>query len=290
VKSDLRRRLLADLALLGITLIWGATFVIVKEALESVSTLLFLALRFSLAAAVLALLFGPRLLSERPSRDTLRAAAIVGVFLFLGYLFQTLGLRRTTPARSAFLTGLAVVLVPLYASMADRRLPSPSIWAGAGTAAAGLYLLAAPEGRWDLGRGEWLTLACAAAFGLHILLLGKLSPKTGVASLAFGQVAVTAALALMAFPWAEPPLLRWSGPLVLAVAVTGLLATALAFSVQTWAQRFTPPAHAALIFAMEPVFAAITSYLTLGESLGTQGWAGAGLILAGILLAELKPW
>jgi drug/metabolite transporter (DMT)-like permease len=282
--------LLADLALLGVAFIWGATFVVVKEALDSVSTLLFLALRFSLAALLLAALFRGRLLEQPRTPQALTSALLVGVALFLGYLFQTLGLRLTTPARSAFLTGLSMVLVPLLSAVVDRRRPSGGCWTGVALATGGLYLLAAPPGSWDLSTGDLLTLACAAAFAIHILLLGRLSPRLGVPFLSWGQIAVTAALSLAAFSWAEQPFLRWTGPLLLAVFVTGVLATALAFSVQTWAQRFTSPTHAALILALEPVFAALTSYLLLGESLGTRGAGGAALILAGILVAELKPW
>ena len=289
MRPDLRRRLLADLALVTITLIWGATFVVVKEALHSVSTLLFLALRFSLATVALGLLFGRRLLTEPRPRHALRAGLLVGASLVLGYLFQTLGLRSTTPARSAFITGLSMVLVPLYAALFDRVRPSGSSWAGVATATVGLYLLAGPGSGDRFATGDLLTLGCAASFGLHVVLLGRLAARTSVAFLAFTQVAATAAFSLATFSWAETPYIRWSGSLLAALGVTGLLATALAFSIQTWAQRFTSPTHTALIFALEPVFAAFTSYVVLGESLQGAGLAGAALILAGILFSELGP-
>ena len=209
MRSDLRRRLAADLALVVITLIWGATFVVVKEALESVSTLLFLALRFSLATIVLGLLFGRRLLAESPGPHALRAGLLVGASLFLGYLLQTLGLRSATPARSAFITGLSMVLVPLYAAAFDQVRPSRSCWAGVTLATLGLYLLASPGSGGRLATGDLLTLGCAAAFALHVLLLGRLSTRTSVAFLAFAQVAVTAALSLATFSWAEAPYVRW---------------------------------------------------------------------------------
>ncbi len=286
MNADPRRRRLADLALAGVTLIWGATFVVVKEALESSSTLLFLALRFSLAALALMLLFRRRL--ERPRRSTWAAGAAAGTALFLGYLFQTLGLRLTTPAKSAFLTGLSVVLVPLLGAVLYRTLPAATAWAGAGCGALGMYLLTAPGGTWRASSGDGLTLLCAVSFAVHILLLGRFSRQVGVAELSVMQVAVAAVLSLATFWWAEAPFVRWTGALIGAVAACGLLATALAFLVQTWAQQFTSPTHTALIFTLEPVFAWGTSYVVCGESLEGKAIWGAALILTGIVVAEWK--
>jgi drug/metabolite transporter (DMT)-like permease len=289
-----RRRWLADLSLLGITFIWGSTFVIVKKALESSSTLLFLALRFTLAALAVALLFRGPLLAEGGRKRELQAAlgggVVVGSVLFLGYLFQTLGLRLTTPAKSGFITGFSVALVPVFNAILYRAWPSWNACVGVCCATAGLYLLIAPGNVVaEFSRGDLLTLACAVAFGLHILLLGRYSRRMSVAALSVAQIGVAAVLSLSSFFWAEAVYVRWTAPLIVAVAVTGLLATALAFSVQTWAQQFTSPTHTALIFTLEPVFAWLTSYLLLGEALGTRGASGAVLILAGIILSELKP-
>ena len=283
---DRRRRWLADLALAGVTFIWGATFVVVKEALESSSTLLFLALRFSLATVALALLFRRRV--GRPGRTTLAAGVAAGTALFLGYLFQTLGLRLTTPAKSAFITGLSVVLVPVLGAVLYRTRQAGTAWIGVGCGAAGLYLLTSPRGMWRASTGDWLTVLCAVSFAVHILLLGRFSRRVGVAELSVIQVAVAAALSLGSFWWAEPPFVRWTGPLIGAVVACGLLATALAFSVQTWAQQFTSPTHTALIFALEPVFAGGTSYIVCGESLEGQALWGAALILTGIVVSEWK--
>ncbi len=284
--ADRRRRGLADLALAGVTFIWGATFVVVKEALESSSTLLFLALRFSLAAVVLALLFRRRL--ERPGRADLGAGVAVGIALFLGYLFQTLGLRLTTPAKSAFITGLSVVLVPVLGAVVYRSRPSWNAWFGVACGTVGLYWLVAPAGAWRISAGDWLTLLCALSFGVHILLLGRFSRRVGVAVLSVIQVGVAAILALGSFWWAEEPFVHWTPTLLGAVVACGLLATALAFSVQTWAQQFTSPTHTALLFTLEPVFAWGTSYLVMGESLEGKALWGAGLILAGIVASEWR--
>jgi drug/metabolite transporter (DMT)-like permease len=277
---------MADLALAGVTFIWGATFVVVKEALESSSTLLFLALRFTLAAAALALLFRRRL--ERPTPAVWSAGVAVGLVLFLGYLFQTLGLRLTTPAKSAFITGLSVVLVPVLGAVVYRSRPEAHAWVGVGCGAAGLYLLVAPAGGWRISAGDLLTFFCAVCFAVHILLLGRFSRRVGVADLSVIQVGVAALLALGSFWWAEQPFVRWTAPLLGAVVACGLLATALAFSVQTWAQQFTSPTHTALILTLEPVFAWGTSYLVMGESLEGRALWGAALILSGIVVSEWK--
>lgn len=278
----------ADAALVLITLIWGATFVLVKEALEDVSTLLFLALRFTLASAALAVGFrarGPL----RIERRVLRAGVVTGLCLFTGYLFQTFGLRFTTPSKSAFITGLSVVLVPLLAAAVGRSRARPSEWAGAATATCGLALLTLEGSSLRMGMGDGLTLVCAVGFATHILAVGHYAPRVRVEELSLVQIATAAALALAGCWWAEPVRVRWSLRVIGAVVVTGLLATALAFTVQVWAQRRTTPTRTALIFALEPVFAWLTSYLVAGEVLSVRAAAGAMLILAGVLLVELKP-
>jgi drug/metabolite transporter (DMT)-like permease len=271
-----------------IALIWGATFVLVKEALEDVSALLFLALRFTLASAALAVGFrarGPLQIEGR----VLRAGVVTGLCLFTGYLFQTFGLRFTTPSKSAFITGLYVVLVPLFLAAVGRSRVRPAEWAGAATATCGLALLTLEGSSLRMGIGDALTLVCAVGFATHILAVGHYAPRVRVEELSLVQIGTAAALALAGCGWAEPLRVRWSVRVIGAVAVTGLLATALAFTVQVWAQRRTTPTRAALIFALEPVFAWLTSYLAAGEVLSARAAAGAMLILAGVLLVELKP-
>ncbi len=277
------KRWKADLALVVVAFIWGSTFVIVKKALADTSTILFLALRFALAGAVLA--YGAR--QVRVDRRLARASLVVGLAMFAGYLLQTWGLRLTTPSKSAFITGFSIVLVPIFVGLAFRRFAGWAPLAGVASALTGLYLLTTPSGGGPVNRGDLLTLGCAAAFALHIIFLGHYSRQLPPVGLAAGQVVVAGALAFAAVPWAERVFLRLTPGLLLAIVVTGLLATALAFFVQTWAQQFTSPAHTALIFALEPVFAWLTSWVVLGERLGGRAALGALLILAGIILAEL---
>ena len=286
----LPRRLKADLGLLGVCAIWGSTFVVVKNALADASPLVFLGLRFFLATAILVALFGRGFLAAR--RGVARAGAVIGALLFAGYIFQTVGLQYTTPSKSAFITTLSSVLVPLLAVVALRRRPNAWAVLGLGIAAAGAYFLTIPAGEFALARGDSITFFCTVAFAGHIVAIAHYAPRYGFSALALGQVATALALASVAIPLGaltglEAPRVAWTGNLLGALVVTAVLATVLAFSVQTWAQQFTPATHTAVIFTTEPVFAAVTSYLVLGEKLGARETLGAGLILAGVLVAEL---
>jgi drug/metabolite transporter (DMT)-like permease len=289
VVSRTPHRWRADLALVAMTFIWGATFVVVKSALENASTFLFLTLRFTLATVALGLVFRPLPSRFASGRSILKGGAIAGSFLFLGYAFQTMGLRHTTPSKSAFITGLSIVMVPVMAALVQRRAPALREAVGVFVATVGMAFMTLDFHSLEIAYGDALTLLCAAGFALHILVVGHYAPKTGFSALALVQIAVAAALSGATFWWIEPVIIRWTPGVVLAVLVTGLLATALAFSVQAWAQQYTTPTRTALIFALEPVFAAVTSFLVAGELLSPQGSAGAALILGGILLVELKP-
>jgi len=279
----------AELALVLLSLIWGSTFVVVKAALADSSTLLFLALRFALAATALVLAFRPSASALRQNKRQIAGGVLAGVFLFTGYLLQTAGLRYTTPSKSAFITGLSIVLTPVMAALFERKAPRLLEAAGVAVATAGLALLTLPGETLRMGKGDLLTLACAVAFAAQILVVDWYASSSGFQTLALTQIATAMLLSLGTFWWAERPQILWSRSLVLAVLITGLLATALAFAVQAWAQRYTTPTRTALIFALEPVFAWATSFLLTGELLPRQATLGAALILAGILLAEIKP-
>ncbi|MEX2261904.1 MAG: DMT family transporter [Bryobacteraceae bacterium] len=279
----------ADFALLGNTLIWGATFVLVKTALQDISSLLFIAIRFFIAAGALALAFRfrPAILFSQPG--ALRGGIIVGAFLFAGYFFQTAGLRYTTASKSAFITGLSIPLVPILGAIVYRRWPRVRDVAGIVVATGGMALLTLQDERIAFNRGDVLTMFCAAAFAGHIVSLGHFSKTLGFESLSVLQVATAAILAGGSFWWVEDWFVEWRPAVVIALGVTGLLATAVAFTVQAWAQQHTTATRTALIFSMEPVFAALTAFAVLGEMLPQQGIFGAILILGGVLLVELKP-
>jgi drug/metabolite transporter (DMT)-like permease len=295
------RQIVADAALLLVTLIWGSTFVMVKDAVAAYPVFGFLGIRFAFAALALLPLI---LLRYRQGLQPAQAAGtgaasgsllgrasafaplLVGGALFAGYGFQTSGLRLTTPAHAGFITGLSVVLVPLAVAILWRQAPGLGVWLGAGFATLGLALLSWQPGQ-PLNAGDVLVFGCALAFAAHILLTGRFATRMDPLWLTFGQIFTVAVLCgIASLLWETRPALT---PAVLGAAVfTGLLATSAAFGVQTLAQRFTTPTHTALIFSAEPVFAALFSFLLIGEALGMRQLAGCGLILAGMLAAELK--
>jgi drug/metabolite transporter (DMT)-like permease len=278
----------ADLALALVALVWGATFVLVKNALDDISTILFLALRFTIAAIVLGLFFYARR-GPGKRRGDWKGGLITGVLLYGGYALQTIGLRYTTPAKSAFITGLYIVMVPLLSAAAYHRMPRLFEWTGVAVASVGLALLTLDTATFAVNVGDLLTVGCAFVFALHILVLGQNSQRMDPDWLAFLQIGWGALIAVGTFWWMERPFVRWRPAVVGAIIVTSLLATALAFWVQTWAQQFTTATRTALIFALEPVFAWATSFIAANEVLTVRAAAGAACILAGILLVELKP-
>jgi drug/metabolite transporter (DMT)-like permease len=282
------RRRAAEAALVFNVIIWGATFVLVKTALLDVSPILFIALRFTLATGALLAVFRASALPWR-SWKTAGAGALAGVFLFSGYVFQTIGLRLTTAPRSAFITGLTSVAVPLLAAIVYRVKPQVSEIVGVLIATVGLALMTLPGVLGPMRMGDLLTVCCAAGFAAHIVTLGHFSEKMRYELLSFSQIAVSAMLAWVLFSWVETPRLTWRPAVVWAILITGLLATALAFTIMAWAQRYTSPARTALIFMLEPVVAWITSYIMVGEGLSGRAAAGAALILGGVAMVELKP-
>jgi drug/metabolite transporter (DMT)-like permease len=279
-------RLRAEFALASVAFLWGATFVVVKGALDDISTFLFLAIRFSLASLLLAFWLRARLFRRSPV--AWRGGALCGVLLFLGYALQTTGLRWTTASNSAFITGLYVVLVPLLASLVYRIRPRMVELAGAALAAAGTALLSGGLPA-DWNRGDLLTAGCAVAFAAHILAVERYSRRMDFERLSLMQIVSVAVLSWAAAAWIEPARIVWTPRLVWALAATSVLATALSFVLYTWAQGQTSAARAALIFALEPVFAGVVAWAAAGESWTAVTLAGAALILAAIVLVELKP-
>jgi drug/metabolite transporter (DMT)-like permease len=285
----------ADAALVWNALVWGATFVVVKAALLDISPILFLALRFSLATAVLLPLLAWRRRGSKRREPaprvwrTVGAGALAGVFLFSGYVTQTIGLRFTSAPKSAFITGLCSVMVPLLAALVYRSKPQISEVIGLTVAAAGLFLMTFRGVAGAINPGDLLTFFCAIGFAAHIVVLGHFAESMSFDLLSVTQVGTAAVLSLSTFWCVERPFVRWRPGLVGAILVTGLLATALAFTIQTWAQRYASSTRTGLIYTLEPVFAWITSFLLAGEGLPGRAAAGAVLILGGVIFAELKP-
>jgi drug/metabolite transporter (DMT)-like permease len=280
-------KLKADLWLLLATFFWGITFVAVRDAMQYVSPFLWLGLRFLLGGLVL-LPFCWRHLSNL-GKDGWRDGLILGVFMFAGFAFQTAGLVHTTASRSAFITGLAVVLVPPAAILVLKsRLDA---WQALGVllAAVGLFFLSRPSAG-GFNQGDLLTALCAVSFAMVVVLVQKYTKRHHPLALIMVQVIATVGLSGLLLAAAETPRFVWSPTLVPDLAVTGLVATAGSLVIQFYWQRRTTPVRAAIIYTLEPVFAAGFAYVLLGERLAGLAWLGAALVLVGMLAAEAgKP-
>lgn len=276
----------ADIALILITFIWGSTFTVVKQGLEHVSPILFVALRFWLASIIVAAFMPGEF--RRISARTFRQGAVLSIVMFGGFIFQTLGLRSTNPSYSAFITSLSVLLVPLFGYLIFRHRPRPQTLAGVLLATLGLFLLLAQMAEFTMRTGDVMTLICAVMFGFQILLLGRFVSAGDYRQLMLLQTLGTAILSSIAVPLFEQPHVSWNSGLVIALVVTAVFATAFAFYVQARAQRLTTANHAALIFSLEPFFAALFAFWILGEVLTLREWIGGVIILSGILVSELQ--
>ena len=270
------------LALIAVTAVWGVTFVQVKDAVALYPLFAFLAVRFAIASATLAAPAVPRL--RTLGARGLAAGGVLGVLLAAAYALQTAGLERTTVSSTGFITGLYVVLTPLFALLLFRQRIPGSVWGAVGVALVGLALLAGV----DVGSstGDLLVLASTGAQALQILMVERYAARFDAIALTFvemvvcfvGFTAVAVALGDLSVPrgWTV-----WG-----ALLVTGVFASALAYLIQIWAQRRISATRIALVFALETVWAGFFGYLLAGDRLGVVGWTGCALLLAAIVLAE----
>ncbi len=275
-------RWVATVLLLGVTAVWGWTFVVVHDAVAIYGVMGFLAVRFAIAAVAAGTVWGRRL-----DRSSLAVGSGIGLALAAGYLLQTWGLKFTTATNAGLITGLFVIFGPI----ADRLLYGTRLrataWAAVAVSLIGMTLL---TGRLptQLALGDLLVLGCAGAFGLHIALLSRHAPAHDPRALATAQMLSTAVLFAILWPITEPlappPQEVW-----IALLVTGLVASTVAYAVQTAAQRQLSAARTAVILTTEPVFAGLFGYLLAGERLGAVQYCGGGLIILALLLSELAP-
>ena len=276
-------RRLAELALIGVAAVWGLTFVMVQNAIAELPTMAFLGYRFIAAALLVAVVFRKQLAGL--SAEGWRIGLVMGAFLTAGYVFQTFGLEETTVSNTGFITGLFVVFTPLLGAAVLRQRITDVAWIAAGVSAVGLFLL---SGAGDVNlRGDGLVLLCAIAFSAHILATGRGAERHAAGALVAVQLAIAGvfctAVAAGAGQLEEPE----GGTVWSALIVTAVFASALAFFIQTFAQRHAKPDRTALILASEPAFAGLFGWLLADERLGPVEWAGAGLIMAAIVAAEL---
>jgi drug/metabolite transporter (DMT)-like permease len=257
----------------------------VKQTLAQVSPMLFITLRFLFATGV-TVAFMPGVL-RNISAETFRCGSTLAAFLLGGFFFQTLGLQGTTPSRSAFITSLSVLLVPVLGFFLFRHRPRPQTLAGVVIAATGLGFLTLDTLELKLSYGDALTLMCAVSFALHILFVGRYS-TSDYRQLFILQLALSAGVAAVATPIVETPFLVWDVLFSIYLLITGVLATALGFYIQNRAQRLTTANRTALIFSLEPIFAVLFAYLLLDQAPTKKEWLGGTLVLAGILTSEMR--
>jgi drug/metabolite transporter (DMT)-like permease len=275
----------ADLSLATATFFWGVTFVIVKDAVSKASVFFFLTQRFVLAAILLVLIC---LVLKRPlSWREIRYGLVMGFFLFGCFAFQTSALLYTTATNTAFLTGLYVVFTPIFESVLFKKPTTRYMASGVVLATAGLYFLCNDGIAWSFNKGDLLAFLCAIGATLHIIFTGRYAPKGDVFWMTAVQIGTVGVLSLFAAGLQHQNVFVYKSEIRSALIICVLFATVFAFLIQTSMQRFTSPAQAALIFCLEPVFAAVYAHFTINETLGWIGISGAVLILAGMIVSEL---
>lgn len=281
------------------TLLWGSTFVIIKDALGGISPMLFVAFRFFIAGLLLLAMFRSHAVNF--SANSARQGIILGVLLFLGFAAQTVGLVYTTATKSAFITGTFVVFTPLLQTLMERKVPAWQNLLGIAFVLVGLVFLSAREGSFffvlsEISRsftiGDFLTLLCAICYAMYMVYLDMISAANDYRFLTFMQIIVTGVLGFV-FTFffnaadLEPARFTWSGSVLFAILYTTVFTTVLTTTLQTKFQKFVTPVRASIIFSLEPIWAAFFAWLVLGELFSGWGWLGAGLIFTGLLASEV---
>ncbi len=288
-----KKRLQADLILLLVAIVWGSAFAAQRVAAQHMGAYLFNGLRFLVGALVL-LPLGLRrrsIIQQDGANSTLADSNVLpgmilaGLLLFGGTSLQQLGLSYTTAGNAGFITGLYVVLIPLILAVGWRKPPRPPVWAAAGMAAAGLFLLST-GGSFSLAIGDAFELAGAFLWAFHVLLIGWLAQRADILRLAVVQYTVCGALSLGVALTLEGSALIGLSSAWWTVVYTGVLSIGLGYTLQVVGQRVAPPADAAILLSLEAVFAALAGWLFLGERLSAVQLLGCGLMLAGMMLAQ----
>ncbi|ABR47288.1 protein of unknown function DUF6, transmembrane [Alkaliphilus metalliredigens QYMF] len=278
------KQIKADLALLMVTIVWGSSFILSKNTLDHLSTYNFLAIRFILAAALSSLVFYKNM--RQINRTTLKYGVLIGLILFTAYAFQTIGLNYTTASKSGFITGFAVVIVPIFSALLLKQRPHNKAILGVICAVIGLGFLTL-DAHFALNIGDIYTLVCAFMFAFHILAVGKYTVKVDSIALGIIQIATVGILSSIFTFSLESPIIPRGTEVWTSIFILAILATSGAYIIQNTMQKFTSPTHTALIYTGEPVFAALFAYLLAGEILSSRGIFGSILILSGMMISEV---
>ncbi|KXG76491.1 DMT family transporter [Thermotalea metallivorans] len=280
----MKKQYQADLALLGVTLAWGVSFILTKNSLATLETFNFLGIRFLIAAIASALFFYKRFM--KLDRATLKYGIFIGIIMFSGYAAQTIGLNYTTASKSGFITGFSVVIVPIFSAIVLKKIPRFSSVIGVIAAIIGLGLLTL-DATLQLNIGDFYTLIGAFCFAFHIITVGKYAVQVDSINLAILQIGVVGILSTVVSVIFETPILPTDEGAWFSILFLSFVCTSGAFIVQNAVQKYTTTTHTALIFTGEPVFSAIFAYFLLGEVMNARGIFGSILIVAGMLVAEL---
>lgn len=275
----------AELVLFGTTFIWGGTFAIVKIGMEEISPILLTAVRFTLATAIITPLLYRTIFPL--SLPAIRKGGLLGLFLFIGFTAQNIGLTITTASKSAFITGTMVLFVPVLQYLLERRSPRVGNVAGIVVVTAGLWLLTSPSGA-GFNTGDFLTLGCAIAFAAYIVYLDMISATVHTSQLVFLQIVVTCLLSWALLAGFEHPVFALTATSIGALLYLTVLATVLTTWLQSRFQKDTTPTRAVIIFSIEPVWATIVAALAIGETVTAAGVFGGAMIIGGVLLSELS--
>ncbi len=278
-------RRFAELMLFLTTFLWAGTFVAVKIGLDDISPIFYVAVRFAVAAILFFAIFSRKLRELESS--TIRRGVILGLFLFFGFVFSTVGLKLTTASKSGFITGMLVVFTPIAQVVIERRAPKLGNIIGVILVSMGLWFLTSPTGS-EFNLGDGLTLIAAVIYSLYIVYLDIFSKQHDVVQLTFLQLVTTAVMAFVTASLFEPISFALTKLSLASLAYASLLATVVTTYVQTRYQKETTPTRAAIIFSLEPVIAAWLAYIFLNEILGVLGILGGGLIVVGLIISELS--
>ena len=296
-----KKQIIAEGALFSNTLIWGGTFVMIKSVLAFISPMMFVSIRFFVASVLLLPFVYP--LFKSISKKQLSEGFILGVFLYIGFAVQTIGLQYTTATKSAFITGTFVLFTPILQTIIEKRIPTLGNILGVLLVTVGIIFLSSKENSLfsifsELGEGfnvgDFLTLICAIFYAVYIVYLDKISANHNHRFLTFAQISVTGSLSILSvivfsLLKIEPIKIEMNNEVVIAILYTTLFATILTTSMQTKFQQAVTPTRASIIFSMEPIFASLTAYFFINEKLSNFGITGAAFIFIGILTSELWP-
>ena len=279
----MNKKITAQIGLLFVTIIWGLTFVLVKAALNDAPPFSFSALRFGLATLITLLIVNKNIITI--TKNEIIGGILCGFFLFLGYAFQNFGLMNTTATKSAFITSVSVLIVPFILVAMDIQKVKLQIWLAVVLATFGLYLLILPGG--GINIGDVITFGCAVSFALHIIAQDNyLKKEIRLLPFICIQLAFVTLISFIHAHVFEPEAIIWSTRLTNAIIITGIFATLIALLIMVWAQKILNPSETALIFAMEPVAAALFAMVFAGEILGLLGWIGGGFVCLAVVYGK----